>query len=312
MKRMLTLFMAVMMSLTLLTGSALAASKATPTPPPIDTVTTVMTPPAEIQAVLNLAYSEWETLAGQTLKKVNKYTEWRGKGVGFGWCGGFVTWCMMECGIPMDELENIEEAPVEGIHHVMEASVGKLLRGYMKMGRTTMVPQPGFLLVYGKSYNKTIHVGLVYDVEDLGGGKYRLTTIEGNMSNRVKMYVHDYDLYAEDIEENLSLVPEGERTQEETSWFNYRIQADGWYVNRFLMPWIPEDFVTPLPTEEPSPEPTLVPTEAVTETPAPTEVPTPAPTDEPMETPADAPTTAASTPIPLPTATPEADFSLFD
>lgn len=59
------------------------------------------------------------------------------------------------------------------------------------------MPQPGFLLVYGCSFNKTIHVALVYDVKDLGDGKYRITTLEGNMASRVKMYIHDYDMNAE-------------------------------------------------------------------------------------------------------------------
>lgn len=287
-------------------SAQVAKGEPTPTPPPVDTLTEVVAPPQEIQAVLDLAYAEWETLAGKTLARVNKYTEWRGKGVGFGWCGGFVTWCMLQCEIPMAALSDIEEAPVEGVFHVMEASVGKLLRGYQKMGRATMVPQPGFLLVYGKSYNKTIHVGLVYDVESLGDGKYRITTIEGNMSNRVKMYVHDYDLYAENIEKNLTVVPEEERTQEETSYFNYRMQENTWYVNRFLMPWIPEAYaalVTATPEATESPAPTLTPAPVVAETPVPTVVP-------PEATETIVPATAApvtATPIPLPT-----DYSLFD
>ena len=303
MKRLLIMTLSLLLTISLLLSPAQAAtSKATPTPPPVDTVTTVASPPPEIQAVLDLAYSEWETLGGKTLQRVNKYTEWRGKGVGFGWCGGFVTWCMIQCGIPMAALEDIEEGPVEGIFHVEEASVGKLLRGYQKMGRATMVPQPGFLLVYGKSYNKTIHVGLVYDVEELGGGRYRITTIEGNMSNRVKMYVHDYDMNLADSEKNLSVVPEEERTREETSWFNYKMQESTWYVNRFLMPWVPEEYAQPADTETPSPMPTLEPTPSVTDTPA------PADTEAPTASPTEAPT---GTPIPLPTATPEEDFSLF-
>ena len=254
----------------LVTSMALAAT--TPTPPPLDITQEVMQPPEMIRNVLNIAYNEWETLAGSTLKKVNKYTEWRGKGVGFGWCGGFITWCMLEAGVPMEELEAFKTAAkgtedgfalMEGVHHVKEASVGKLLRGYQIMNRSTNVPQPGYLLVYGCSYNKTIHIGLVYDVQPLGNGKFRLTTLEGNMSNRVKMYVHDYDMYAENQEANLSLVPEEERTREETAEFNYAIPSStpnggssgkkyNYYVNCFLMPWVPGDPVNASTTPTPA------------------------------------------------------------
>ena len=287
------------------TSGLAAKSTATPTPAPVAIETSVLVPPAEIQTVLDIAWNEWNTLAGKSLPKCNKFTEWRGKGISFGWCGGYVTWCMLQAGIPMEQLALIEEGPVDGIVHVKEASVGKLLRGYQKYGRSTRVPQPGFLLVYGESYNKTIHVGLVYDVQELGGGKYRLTTLEGNMSNRVKMYVHDYDMYAENWQKNLAPVPKDERTQEETSWFNYKLQGDKWYVNCFLMPWVPDgmsehaadaavpDAVTDLFIETPPPQ---------TETPVPaTPVPvTQAPaTDIPVTEAPVTPTPAPATEVPV-------------
>lgn len=255
MKR-LTQFAALMAALCLLwTGSAMAAAPATPTPTPVELAAEVQAPPQQIQDVLDLAYHEWSTLAGKTLKQVNKYTEWRGKGVGFGWCGGFVTWLMLQNNVPMEEIEQIPEGEVDGVVHVKEASVGKLLRGYLKMNRTTRVPKPGFLLVYAaESYQTSLHVGLVYDVQELGGGRYRITTIEGNMSNRVKMYVHDYDMYAEPWSKNLSLVPENERTQKENDHFNYKLQGKKWHVNCFLMPWVPEQ-PEPLPTPVPTPSP---------------------------------------------------------
>lgn len=245
--------LAMALALCLACTSALAA-KATPTPAPVQIPTAIQSPPPEIQKVLDIAYNEWETLAGRTLKKCNKYTEWRGKGVSFGWCGGFITWCMIEAGIPMDKLEAVKkqgEHEVDGVIHVEEASVGKLLRGYQIRFRSTNVPQPGFLLVYGESYNKTIHIGLVYEVQDLGGGKYRITTIEGNMSNRVKMYVHDYDMYAAKQQKNMTVVPADEQTKTESSYFSYKKQGEKWYVNCFLMPWVPDGMTGQgLPLEE--------------------------------------------------------------
>lgn len=258
---------ALALALCLVCASASAAVKATPTPPPAEIPLAVHTPPPQIQAVLDIAYNEWETLAGRTLKKCNKYTEWRGKGVSFGWCGGYITWCMIEAGIPMERLDALKKAgeyPVEGVMHVEEASVGKLLRGYQIRYRSTNIPQPGFLLVYGESYNKTIHIGLVYDVEALGEGKYRITTLEGNMSNRVKMYVHDYDMNAKQSK-NLTVVPNDERTREENASFSYKLQGSKWYANCFLMPWIPDGMTGEgVPEEElfpqtPAPEPMMTP-----------------------------------------------------
>ena len=137
MKRLLRGLCALLL-MTLLLPTALAA-KATPTPPPVAISTEApVQPPEQIQQVLDIAYNEWAELNGKTLKNVNKYTEWRGKGIGFGWCGGYITWCMMQANVEMEELEAVKKAAkesedgvfvqVEGVHHVKEASVGKLLR----------------------------------------------------------------------------------------------------------------------------------------------------------------------------------------
>lgn len=277
MKRLAALVMAFC-----LLGASASAATATPTPPPRETAPEIVEDvPEEIQALLDLAYHEYTTLNGKTLSKVNKYTEWRGKGVGFGWCGGFITWCTLQLGFPQERLQDMIEEPKPGIQHVKEASVGKLLRGYQKMGRSTDIPQKGFLIVYAvrKTLNMTTHIGLVYDVQDLGNGKYRITTIEGNMSSRVKMYVHDYDRFAADRTRNLSEIPMEERTRKEDATFNYKLQMDTWYANCFLMPWIPEDYAPATPTPMPTATPTMTPE------PTPTPVPTPTPTASPAPTP---------------------------
>ena len=263
MKRILCLAFAALLAL--LSVPAAQAATSTPTPPPVMIETSPVEPPEVIQNMLDIAYNEWETLAGKTLTTTNKYTEWRGKGVSFGWCAGYITWCMLEAGVPqyemeyfLDESNDTEEGffPVEGVMHVQEAGVGKLLRCYQRMNRTTMIPQPGYILVYGCSYNKTIHVGLVYDVIDLGEGRYRITTLEGNMSNRVKMYVRDYDMNAEvntnnRKSTNLTAIPEDEYPLPESSYVDYSITTAKpsssatnkytYYVHCFLMPWVPEE-----------------------------------------------------------------------
>ena len=139
---------------------------------------------------------------------------------------------------------------------------GEIIR---RLSKYALRQWPSFLLVYGCSYNKTIHVGLVYDVEELGDGKFRITTLEGNMSKRVKMYIHDYDMNAEVITKNkestnLTLVPEAERILAESDHLDYAIPASkpsdsasgkyAYYVNCFLMPWIPDNMANTENTPE--------------------------------------------------------------
>ena len=207
--------------------------------------------PEEIRNMLDIAYEQMVETDGKNLKEKNKFTKWRNNYT-FEWCGGFVTWCMLEAGIPMEEKNKIEEGEVEGLFHVKEAGVGKLYDGYARLNRITRVPQKGFIAVYGNegSGGSTpyYHVGLVYDVEKLSDGKYRITTIEGNVKGHtIRMFVRDYDLnLASDKKEKLkdmSLVPEAERDREETSIFSYgyAYSKKHMYITIFLMPWIPED-----------------------------------------------------------------------
>ncbi len=117
-----------------------------------------------------------------------------------------------------------------------------------------MIPQKGFIVLYGEESNYKIHVGIVYDVQKLDNGKYRLTTIEGNMSNTVRMYVADYepvDVYHEQKRSpktsNLSAVPEAEQEGETGKARTYDLRYKGknkkkpWYITCFLMTWLPED-----------------------------------------------------------------------
>ena len=207
--------------------------------------------PAEIQNMLDIAYEQLIETDGKNLKEKNKYTKWRND-YKFEWCGGFVTWCMLEAGIPMEEKNKISDGEVEGLFHVKEAGVGKLYDGYARLNRITRIPQKGYIAVYGNegSGGSTpyYHVGLVYDVEKLSDGIYRITTIEGNVKGHtVKMYVRDYDLNkASDKKQkpkDMSLVPKEERDREETSIFSYgyAYTKKNMYITIFLMPWIPEE-----------------------------------------------------------------------
>jgi len=244
--------LALMLVLILCCSSSLAAKKKTTEYTAREITTEVVQEiPAEIQNMLDIAYEQLIETDGKNLKEKNKFTKWRNNYT-FEWCGGFVTWCMLEAGIPMEEKNKIQDGEVEGLFHVKEAGVGKLYEGYAKLNRITRVPQKGYIAVYGNegSGGSTpyYHVGLVYDVEKLSDGKYRITTIEGNVKGHtVKMYVRDYDLnLASDKKQkpkDMSLVPEEERDREETNIFSYgyAYTKKHMYITIFLMPWIPEE-----------------------------------------------------------------------
>ena len=145
--------------------------------------------PAQIRDVLDLAYAELLDVNGQELKTKNKYTKWRNN-YEWGWCGGFITWCMLEKEIPMFDQGKAPKEEVPGLIHMKAAGVGKIYTGYERMNRITNIPQKGFIAVFGNANSKYVkagstpyyHVGLVYDVIQLPNGLYRITTIEGNVS----------------------------------------------------------------------------------------------------------------------------------
>lgn len=248
-------FSTLILAAALLFSSAQAAkAKPTPTPPPAEINTEVAEPPAIIQNMLDIAYQEWETTEGKKLPKSNKYTKWWNNYT-WEWCAGFTTWCTLEAGIPQDDEKVIlatEEGSATGVYSCRASSPSKLIHSFLHMHRTTMIPQKGFIILYGEENNYKIHVGIVYDVQKLNSGKYRLTTIEGNMSNTVRMYIADYepvDVYHEQNRSpktsNLSPVPEEEREGEVGKSRTYDLRYKGkskkkpWYVTCFLMPWIP-------------------------------------------------------------------------
>ena len=259
MKRLTALLLTLLLLLSVLPAQA-AKSKSTPTPAPLEIQTEVIQEvPEQIQQVLDQAYEELIAGDGLELKKRNKYTDWNGSHTGYGWCGGFITWCMLQHDVPMQKKNDIKAGEVPGVVHVKEAGVGKLVTGYQKMYRTTMIPQKGFIAVYGNQMSKygisgLYHVGLVYDVEKLSDTRYRITTIEGNVSSpgyedghkkaphTIRMFVRDYDMSAEK-KNNITLVPEEERTRQESSIFSYQYTYNNktLYINMFLMPWNPNE-----------------------------------------------------------------------
>ena len=248
MKRLTSFFLALLLLCSSTAALAAKKPKATPTPAPQEIGTEIIEPPEQVLRLLEVAYDEWVTVNGKDQGVKNKYTTWFNN-YNWGrnsWCAGFVTWCMMEAEIPQLMMEELKEQYEEGVapapvFHVTASRPTTMAPGYLYMHRTSAIPQKGFVALYAHGSNKYIHVGLVYDVELLPNGKYRLTCIEGAMRNTVRMFVYDYDPTAEPKKKNVTLVPKDERTEEERKNFTYGKHGDGWHINCFLMTWVPGD-----------------------------------------------------------------------
>lgn len=194
--------------------------------------------PPLIRSAIDLALQEWQDHLGKTFTQRNKYTAWycgTGPKCYFGWCGGFVSYCLDTAGVPMDDKEDC--VPHEGgvPYAVREASVGKLYTGFQKMERLSPIPRPGYLVIYGKwdRYAYT-HIGMVTDVVDRGDGTYQIFTVEGNVSSRIKRYSYIYDTNAKP-RKNMSDTPEALRTDPGT--FQYTKHQKDWYINIFCQTW---------------------------------------------------------------------------
>ena len=197
--------------------------------------------PDEIDTVIDFALNEWKVADNKTFSRKgsqNKYSYWQcGKGAkcDIGWCGAFLGYVFDTCGIPMDEPN--KSVPHEGgvPYSVRAAGVSKINKGFDKMGRLSMVPRPGYLVVYGeqKAYGYK-HIGLVTDVDDLGGGVYLLKTVEGNMSNRIKRYCYLFDSN-EPIKNTKPCPEEYRRTDGEINEYEH---IKKWNITTFCQTWL--------------------------------------------------------------------------
>lgn len=184
-----------------------------------------------------LALGEWEASRGKAIARSNKYTKWYcGTKSEFGWCGAFVSYALDKAGIPMEYWRESTLQADGNPFAVREADVLKLLRGYTNMDRVGRVPRPGYLVIYGKRDGyATIHVGLVTDTLRLQDGLYRISTVEGNVSSRIKRYSYLYDAFSPDPERNMRPLPEEEHLEPDI--FQYRLHQENWYVNVFCQTW---------------------------------------------------------------------------
>lgn len=194
--------------------------------------------PEVIRDAVALGLAEWQEMLGTSIPKSNKYTYWYcGRKCEFGWCGGFVNYVLDTAGVPMEKRNDSRLQEGGHPYAVREAAVPKILEGFTRMDRLTMVPQPGYEIIYGRTGGYgTIHVGLVTAVTPLGEGKYTIETVEGNVGPRIRRYSFVYDAWAEDVERNITPLPQEQQTQPDV--FTYRPHLDGaWYVNWFGQTW---------------------------------------------------------------------------
>ena len=142
------------------------AAAPTATPEPLQISKSVADPPDVIQALIDVAVSEWESVGGKRLPKSNKYTqifnpdEW-------GWCAGFTSWCAFRADVPRasrNEIMKMPEGESEPVFTSFTTSPGKYLVCFQHMRRTTMIPQKGYWILYGDRTNYCVHIGLVCDV----------------------------------------------------------------------------------------------------------------------------------------------------
>ena len=151
------------------------------------------------QLIRNYIYvlrREFTEVQRARLPKYNKYAKWyyRKKNE-VGWCSVFTIYCANAAGAePVKKGEVDLENPPE-VQFLREGQVGNQYDGFQKLGRFADVPRPGYLVIYGDLDNgyRTTHIGIVVGAEALGAGLYRVTTVEGNMSNTVKSYTYLYD-----------------------------------------------------------------------------------------------------------------------
>lgn len=213
--------------------------------------------PALIRNAIDTAVREWRENLGKTFSReprYNKYTKWWGYECG--WCGAFASYCLDAAGVPLeptDTYKKVKPTADGEPHGLREAAVPKLDTGFGNMDRLTQDdPRPGYLVIYGRRDSKSngntvsayafVHVGLITDVRDLGEGRFLLSTVEGNLSSRIKRFTYVYDANAPanknkpdaKTNNNMSAAPQEYQTDPD---IQYEPHQATWYVTEFCRTW---------------------------------------------------------------------------
>lgn len=181
------------------------------------------------------------------LPKYNKYAKWYyGKKKEVGWCSVFTIYCANASGNEPIKKGDVDLSQVPMVQYLKEGQVGNQFDGFMDMARFVGVPKPGYLVIYADMSNayRTVHIGSVVDVRDMGDGIYAVTTVEGNMSNSVKSYCYLYDSNKDNhlvgtekglkLQNNMAELDEAEQTD---PLVQYELHTDHWSVFGFCQTW---------------------------------------------------------------------------
>ncbi|NLO86410.1 MAG: hypothetical protein GX096_13460 [Clostridiales bacterium] len=194
--------------------------------------------------------NEFYTVQRSRLPKWNKYAKWYyNKKNEVGWCSVFTIYCANAAGANPIKQKTMDLDNIPATQFFAEGQVGSQYDGFMKMGRFSNVPKPGFLVIYAdmKKAYRTTHIGSVVDVADMGDGLYAVTTIEGNMSSSVKSYCYLYDsnnqnylVGSEGADKKLKLqnnMQELPKEDQVDPLVQYELHTDYWSVFGFCETW---------------------------------------------------------------------------
>ena len=194
-----------------------------------------------------VAQREYYQVKKARLPKYNQYAKWYyGKKNEVGWCSVFGIWCANAAGANPIRAKEAKEVPDSETLYLREGAVGKQYDGFFALERFGAIPRIGYMVIYADMSNayRTVHIGIVVDVKDLGGGIYQVTTVEGNMSNSVKSYCYLYNSNLANhrvgtekglkLQWNMSELGDAEQTD---PLLQYDLHTDHWSVFGFCETW---------------------------------------------------------------------------
>ena len=203
--------------------------------------------PQVIKNYLYVLNREFYSVKRAKLPKYNQYAKWYyGRKKEVGWCAVFTIYCANAAGTDPLTLKQVDYENPPAVQFFEQGQVGHQYDGFMDLGRFVSVPKPGYLVIYADMDNgyRTVHVGSVAAVEDLGDGLYAVTTIEGNMSNSVKSYCFQYDSNKPNnmvgVEKGLKLQWNMAELPQEKHIYplvQYELHTDHWSVFGFCQTW---------------------------------------------------------------------------